>query len=348
MADPLGVSTGNSASGTISSLSAGILVPPNDHSVILASIHSDYKLSGLVGPSGYTYIWFYQSELGQTYYTRQVTAIPTTPSWTFDADIGSATAVAASFTLPTHYGLLQYRGSANAGTAWAGDTFEQATKDWSVIVVSVGMFDPRDLTSIVGVTDNAGNTYYPATDLYRANNGPVSNSTSQLWYAYDITGRAGHNVIVTFDGVPEGGAGVGLYEFGPVGSASPSPSGSTSPSPGIVEEVRLIRRLRQSPHLSQEQLTAFIAGFTLDLETGRGLETGQGVDPQVMLQYSDDGGHTWSSEQWVSAGRLGAYAWRARWLRVGRTRDRVWRITVSDPVPWRLLDAYVGATGGMA
>ena len=65
-----------------------------------------------------------------------------------------------------------------------------------------------------------------------------------------------------------------------------------------------------------------------------------------MLQFSDDGGHTWSNEEWVSAGVQGAYAWRARWLRVGRTRDRVWRVVMSDPVAWHLLNAYVTAEKG--
>ena len=60
-----------------------------------------------------------------------------------------------------------------------------------------------------------------------------------------------------------------------------------------------------------------------------------------MLQYSDDGGHTWSEEMWVSAGVEGAYAWRAIWRRLGRTRDRVWRVDMSDPVPWRILGAFV-------
>jgi hypothetical protein len=34
----------------------------------------------------------------------------------------------------------------------------------------------------------------------------------------------------------------------------------------------------------------------LDCETGVGLNLGQGEDPQLMLRWSDDGGHTWSNE----------------------------------------------------
>ena len=70
--------------------------------------------------------------------------------------------------------------------------------------------------------------------------------------------------------------------------------------------------------------------------------------PRIMLQYSDDGGHTWSEELWMSAGEEGQYAWRAVWRRLGKSRDRVWRVAMSDPVPWQLLDAYVQLGKGMS
>jgi hypothetical protein len=109
---------------------------------------------------------------------------------------------------------------------------------------------------------------------------------------------------------------------------------------------RLIRRLRQSPHLSTEQVLLFIDYFQLDVEAGIGLSEGQGVDPQIMLQWSDDGGHTWSNEHWTSAGRQGQYQRRALWRRLGRTRDRVWRVVVSDPCRWVFLDAFMGVKRG--
>lgn len=73
----------------------------------------------------------------------------------------------------------------------------------------------------------------------------------------------------------------------------------------------------------------------LDLETGVGLVSGQGSNPQVMLRWSDDGGHTWSNEHWVSIGRIGEYYRRAIWRRLGMTmklRDRVYEISGTDPV----------------
>ena len=61
----------------------------------------------------------------------------------------------------------------------------------------------------------------------------------------------------------------------------------------------------------------------------------QGSDPQVMLRWSDDGGHTWSNEHWTSLGPIGAYGRRTFWRRLGMTlklRDRVYELSGTDPV----------------
>jgi hypothetical protein len=80
----------------------------------------------------------------------------------------------------------------------------------------------------------------------------------------------------------------------------------------------------------------------LDCETGVGLNTGQGSDPQVMLRWSDDGGHTWSSEHWVGIGKIGEFYRRAIWRRLGMTmklRDRVYEVSGTDPVKIAIVGA---------
>jgi hypothetical protein len=109
-----------------------------------------------------------------------------------------------------------------------------------------------------------------------------------------------------------------------------------------------IRRMRRTPHLSRENKRTFFSRAEIDLEAGLGLAVGQGVNPQVMLRWSDDRAHTWSSEWWTSAGRMGQYMARAYWVRIGSSRDRVIEVTVSDPVPWRLIDGYLHAEEGAA
>ena len=73
----------------------------------------------------------------------------------------------------------------------------------------------------------------------------------------------------------------------------------------------------------------------------------QGADPQVMLRWSDDGGHTWSSEHWASMGKIGQYYRRVFWRRLGMTlklRDRVYEISGTDPVKVAIMGAELLAS----
>ncbi len=71
------------------------------------------------------------------------------------------------------------------------------------------------------------------------------------------------------------------------------------------------------------------------------------TNPQVMLRWSDDGGHTWSNEHWASMGKIGEYGKRVIWRRLGMTtklRDRVYEISGSDPVKIAIMGAELTAT----
>ena len=93
-----------------------------------------------------------------------------------------------------------------------------------------------------------------------------------------------------------------------------------------------ISRVLATHHLFEDNENVSIGNVWLDLEPGVGLSTGQGSDPQIMFDYSKDGGHTWSSQLWRSAGKIGKYKTRARWGRIGAARDFVFRWTLTDPV----------------
>lgn len=91
----------------------------------------------------------------------------------------------------------------------------------------------------------------------------------------------------------------------------------------------------------------FYKSFTLDVNSGVGLTTGQGSDPQIMMQYSKDGGRTWSYERWTSLGKLGNYKHRVKWYQLGIARSMIFRIRISDPVNCAILGAVVDATVGL-
>jgi hypothetical protein len=82
------------------------------------------------------------------------------------------------------------------------------------------------------------------------------------------------------------------------------------------------------------------------MEVGVGIVSGAGSDPKVMLQWSDDGGYTWSNELWVSMGKLGERKVRAMWRRLGKSRDRVFRVTITDPVKRCFINGDIEVTPG--
>jgi hypothetical protein len=119
------------------------------------------------------------------------------------------------------------------------------------------------------------------------------------------------------------------------------------PTPVGDPVTTTIRRERIFRHLSDEQQWIFYQWLQIDAEAGVGLSEGQGSDPQIILQWSDDGGHTWSNEHLLSAGKQGEYGKRAILKQpLGRSRDRVFKVAMSDPVKWALLNAYFGAEKG--
>jgi len=68
--------------------------------------------------------------------------------------------------------------------------------------------------------------------------------------------------------------------------------------------------------------------------------------PQAMLRWSNDGGSTWSKEYWVTIGQLGKYKNRAIWRRLGMARDRVFEVSITDPVNAVIVSANLKATAG--
>jgi hypothetical protein len=73
-----------------------------------------------------------------------------------------------------------------------------------------------------------------------------------------------------------------------------------------------------------------------------------GANPQLLLRWSDDGGHTWNGERATSMGRVGQYGTRAIFRRLGMTtklRDRVYEISGTDPVKVAIMGAELQLSG---
>lgn len=110
-----------------------------------------------------------------------------------------------------------------------------------------------------------------------------------------------------------------------------------------TDDSNPILRKRAAQHIHEEENRLRHNALEIDFERGVGLVTGQGSDPQAMLRWSDDGGHTWSNEHWTTIGAIGRTKTRARWPRLGVSRDRVYEVSVTDPVKVVIIGANLDA-----
>jgi hypothetical protein len=98
---------------------------------------------------------------------------------------------------------------------------------------------------------------------------------------------------------------------------------------------------------AEDRNRLFFSRFEIEAESGVGIAgTGQGSDPEIMLQWSDDGGHTWSNVHTRKLGKLGEYGQRTFWDMLGSAYDRRWRFSMSDPVRSTIQAAFVDAQKG--
>jgi hypothetical protein len=85
-------------------------------------------------------------------------------------------------------------------------------------------------------------------------------------------------------------------------------------------------------HAFQDNERIPVNELFVDFETGTGLVTGQGSNPQAMLSISKNNGHTYGTELWKDIGKIGNYLTRVVWRRLGIARDWVFKIRITDPI----------------
>lgn len=81
--------------------------------------------------------------------------------------------------------------------------------------------------------------------------------------------------------------------------------------------------------------------LTIEMETGVGVIEGQGDNPRIMIEYSDDGGRTFSSGTWARVGRLGEFVLLVEFDNLGTFYSRIFRFSTSDPVNYSVYSASI-------
>ncbi len=118
-----------------------------------------------------------------------------------------------------------------------------------------------------------------------------------------------------------------------------------TPPPPATTTYQTVRE-RIFPLPFESNLMLFLERIEFLIQAGEGLVTGQGSDPVVAVWFSKDGGKTYGNGYTVRPGKMGEYDKRAYLNRLGRARNWVCKIRVSDPVFWAFLDCYVDMSEG--
>jgi len=136
---------------------------------------------------------------------------------------------------------------------------------------------------------------------------------------------------------------VHVYAFGKhlVGDRATGTIWQMDASFGLDVDGNGIRRNRRAPGLTHEHARLPYDVLEVLMDVGQGLSAGQGSDPQAMLRVSRDGGRTFGNERLASYGRLGEYRKRVYWTRLGTNPDAVFDLSISDPVPPRIVDVWI-------
>ena len=116
----------------------------------------------------------------------------------------------------------------------------------------------------------------------------------------------------------------------------------------LTDNLVPIARIRTAPFIDAELNNVFHSKFQLDMQVGVGSPLALETDtpPQMILTFSDDGGYTWSNEKLASMGASGQFKTRVIWRRLGRSRQRVYRVKTTEPVSVTLYNAYLDLEQG--
>lgn len=110
-------------------------------------------------------------------------------------------------------------------------------------------------------------------------------------------------------------------------------------------EVNYIKCVKNTPILFSNGVNVRYNWMQVICNQGSGLRVnttaGIGKDPSIQLAYSNDTGLTYNSERSAPIGEQGEYGMRTRILGGGMGRNRVFKITMTDPVPFVLVSLLI-------
>lgn len=112
--------------------------------------------------------------------------------------------------------------------------------------------------------------------------------------------------------------------------------------------TRDIRRIRTTPILQSNQKRIRHNWVQFLFEQGVGTvvnaENGTGRNPLAELWISDDNGYSFGNRRTASLGQMGQTTFRTRWIGLGHSRNRCYKIVITEPVKLILVGCIADMT----
>lgn len=109
-----------------------------------------------------------------------------------------------------------------------------------------------------------------------------------------------------------------------------------------TDNGEVIKREFVFPTIKNEELRTFHRRLEIDMDTGFS------NNENLFLQFSDDGGYTWSNEYWVALGEKAEYNRKLEWRRLGSSITRIYRVKMSTRNKVNIIGAYIDIKKGVA
>ena len=250
-------------------------------------------------------------------------------------------------------GVITWLGSSTAGKnmVFQLQNYNAVPISNSAITYQLSEFDKKAPNDKVNVTSDAvgfcyqqeGHSFY-VLNLLQANKTLVYDLSTQQWHD-----RSTRDPIYNVENRWEPLFCVYAYERILTGNSKVPQILELDLSTYNEYDGRAIKRQRIGPVSYDDDAYLFHRDLIIDMETGIGKVSNlaQGYKPKAMLRWSDDSGHTWSMESWASMGSVGDYLVRVRWRQLGRARNRVYELTITDPVKVILIGCSITAEKGV-
>jgi hypothetical protein len=252
------------------------------------------------------------------------------------------TANAVGFPFSRRDGAFIDQGCSAAGSAisidntmmWLDDRrYVVMLNQYSPLVVSTPAIN-AEFQKYVTVSDAQAYQYFDRGHLFYVINFPSENKT----WAYDLSTQQWHekasvapngvltNHLITCRARSQGVEVVGGWLSGKIFRQHHT----------LFSHVdQEIPRIRRTPFFRNDNKQISISSLELEMETG--FDTT--VTPQIMLRYSNDGGHNWSDESWREGGDTGEYQQRVIWNRLGAARNWQFEFKIVCPVDFAIIGA---------